>query len=303
MILGQIVYYAIACILLANIFVIVYLVLRNRKGFTLFVPKTDNDKGILNGFKYLEKIEKLIIKSNLKKFIPWINGNLIVIASILFGVLGFGLSYKYFSNAVISLVFAIVLFMIPNFILEGFASYNSVRIERSFLYFLNVLCNFAQLKDDVYFTFEKTIGYIDEPLNSYLKVFIEEVKRGLPIETALDGFKEKFDNNRFKLFIKNTQLCVKHGGSFLKLAKNNLELVKQLQIEKARRKNETALGKTLIYVMMVFNIGLAVYMFSIYPETIQRVKTEFYGQVVVLVNAVNLFITFYLSLKLEKMDY
>ena len=306
MIFGQAIYYFVLLLMFVNVLIVIIQIIKNKKGVEFSMPKRDFSKNkivIFNNSKFERKIENLILRANIKKYLPGLSSNTIIITSFILGVIGFWFSYKYLNNIFTSSVFFIALFLLPNFILETFANYYSLKIERSFLYFLNILCNFAQLKDDVYFAFEKCIGYIDEPLNSYCRVFVEEVKRGLPVEDALEEFKEKLDNNRFKLFIKNTQLCMKYGGSFLKLAINNLELIKQLQIEKARRKNETILGKTLIYVMMGINIILAVYMFSIYPETIIRIRTDFYGQVVILINTVNLLITFYLSLKLQKLDY
>lgn len=256
-----------------------------------------------NTHSIIQKIEQLVVKSNINMYLPWLNVRIILFISVILGVLAFVSSYRFLNNAFTSIVFFIAFGLIPIYILELLTNYYNSKIEKSFLYFLNILSNFAQLKDDVFFAFEKSIGYVDEPLNGYCKTFVEEVKRGLPVEEALNNFKDKLGNNRFKLFLNNTQLCVKHGGSFLKLAATNLESVKQLQIEKARRKNETALGRGLIYVMMGINIVLAVYMFNVYPDTLERIKSDFYGQLVVLVNTVNLFIAFYLSLKLEKLDY
>lgn len=299
-------YYIFAIFLAANLFVLVYLIVKD------FGKLTDGKEQLNNNIKeyrpkkryvFYNKVDNLIVKSNIKSHISWISTNAVVFVSLLFGVLGFIISYRYLNNAFTGLVFFIALSLFPIYILEAIISYNNSKIEKNFLYFLNILSNFAQLKDDVFFAFEKSVGYIDQPLKNYCKAFVEEVKRGLPIEDALENFKEKLDNNKFKLFLKNTQLCVKYGGSFLKLASNNLEYIKQLQIEKARRKNETALGRGMMYIMMAVNIALAIYMFNIYPGTIERVRTDFYGQVVVLINTVNLFIIFYLSIKLKKFDY
>lgn len=306
MFLGYVIYYLLFLLLFISIFVIVYLFAGNKKGLLAISPNIQENQErvfIFKNAKYVKYLDRLIVKSNLRKYVHWLNTDILLLLSTIFGILGFWISYVYLNNILTSIAIFVALFSILTFIIQWVISYNNSKIEKSFLYFLNILCNFAQLKDDLYFSFEKSIQYMNQPLKSYCKTFVEEVKRGLPLEEALENFKEKIDNERFKLFIKNAQLCAKHGGSFLRLASNTLELVKQLQIEKSRRKNETALGRTLIFVMAAINIGLAVYMFTIYPDTMQRIRTDFYGQLVIFLNTVNLFIIFYLSLKLDKMDY
>lgn len=296
-------------LLFINIFVLVYLILSMGKADYTALPKIKAEKAdktvslSKNKSRIAQRIESLILKSNIKRYIPWINSQIIMIFSGVLGITAFVVTYNFLKNSITSLVFLIAFGLIPSYILDVIAGYNGSKVERSFLYFLNILSNFAQIKDDVFFAFEKSIDYVNEPLNSYCRTFVEEVKRGLPIEDALENFKQKLDNKKFKVFLRNAQLCVKFGGSFLKLAANNLESVKQLQIEKARRKNETSLGRALIYVMMAINIGLAVYMFNMYPNTLDTIKTDFYGQMVILVNTIDLFIAFYLSLKLQKLDY
>lgn len=301
--------YLIQSFLFINIFILVYLVLSKGKVDNTASPELETKKlDKINRFlnkksRIYQKFERLILKSNIKKYVPWINSQIIIAISGVLGITAFIITYKFLENSITSLVFLIAFGFIPSYVLSVMISYNSSKVERSLLYFLNILSNFAQLKDDVFFAFEKSIGYVDEPLNGYCRTFVEEVRRGLPIEEALENFKEKLDNKKFKAFLRNAQLCVRFGGSFFKLAANNLEAVKQLQIEKARRKNETSLGRVLIYVMMAINIGLAVYMFNMYPNTLNTIRTDFYGQMVILANTIDLFIAFYLSLKLQKLDY
>ena len=301
--------YLIMGFLFINVFILVYMVLNKVKTSNTNLPEALEDKEIIHikmnkkRFNIENKVESLILKSNIRKYVLWINSRIVMALSVVLGITAFIVSYKFLGNSITSLVFLIAFGFIPSYILNVMVGYNSSKVERSFLYFLSVLSNFAQLRDDVFYAFEKSVDYVDEPLNGYSRTVVEEVKRGLPIEDALENFKEKIDSKKFKMFLRNAQLCVKFGGSFLKLSTNNLELVKQLQIEKARRKNETSLGRVLIVVMMGINIGLAVYMFNMYPNTLEMIKTDFYGQMVILVNTIDLFIAFYMSLKLQKLDY
>lgn len=305
----------IRILLFLNIFVMVYLFIKQLVEKSRDVLANNDISNSMSDMVYknvgfykpkislIKRIEIIILKSNIRKYLSFITPKFILVSSIFIGVAVFVITYKLLNNIITSTILFGIFGFIPIYILEIMSSYNNLKIERNFLYFLNILMNFAQLKDDVNFAFKKSVTYVEEPLKSYCNTFIEEVKRGLPIEEGLDNFKDKLENSKFKLFLKNAQLVVKHGGSFLSLATSNLEIIKQLQMEKARRKSETAIGRLMIFVMMGINIALAIYMFGLYPDTLEKIRTDFYGQVIVLVNTTNLFIVFYLSLRLQKLDY
>ncbi|MCX7884654.1 MAG: hypothetical protein N2448_06455 [Caloramator sp.] len=181
---------------------------------------------------------------------------------------------------------------------------NASKIDSQLVYFINILINFCHVKNDIVFAIEKAIPYLLEPLKTFCIAFVNEVRYGISPFDALENLKNKVDNKKFKLLIKNLQLCCKYdNGSFVEVLSNFNKIMKDYTIERDRRKSEVRKSRGVIYLMMLISFAIMYGLIQINPYLIIAIRKEFTGQLIVFFNIFVYLFAVYKSITIEKFDY
>ncbi len=200
----------------------------------------------------LERLELLFIdKSNIRHYLPFMNIYLLFLLSALIfsasmrpvlGVLGF-----LPSSVVICALFS----MAPLFLLDLLARYNSEAVRKRLAEFVSVLNRWCSVREDIFYAFEKSIDSgIGEPLKTFIRDMVIQVKRGIEPAEALEILLMKVDNVQFRDFIVNVRQNIRHRGDIIKLLTNLEAQFYKIEEEYNRRKISTYKDRMLIFCVM-----------------------------------------------------
>lgn len=254
---------------------------------------------------FSEKVELYLIdKSNIRRFIPFMNFNVFVILCLGIFLACFGPIYRvmYFipSTFLICLMFA----MIPVFILDIMGRYNSERVRRKLAEFISVLNRWCAVKEDIFYAFERSIeSGLGEPLKTFIRDMTIQVKCGIEPADALDILQMKVDNEQFRDFIINIKQNVKFRGNITKLLSNMESQFYKLEEEYNRRKICTYKDRLLIFVLM-FSVLVIGYFFLKFNQRVQDYYLGTLGGKTLLAFFCLIFLFgFYLSLGVSKFKH
>lgn len=199
-----------------------------------------------------ERLEiKLVDKSNIRQYIPFMNFQLLLLSGCLIFILTFQPVYRivYFipSTAIICGVFS----LIPVFLLDLLGRYNSEAVRRRLAEFISVLNRWCAVKEDIFYAFERSVeSGVGEPLRTFVRDMTIQVKCGIDPMEALDLLQMKVDNAQFGDFIINIKQNIKFRGDIRKLLTNMEMQFYKLEEEYNRRKISTYKDRLLIFVLM-----------------------------------------------------
>lgn len=252
---------------------------------------------------YLNKLDILIQKSNVRNKISILTSEVVVIIGGLLGVTaGVGMFYVLYS-VLASITIMIAVFKIPELILHIIANRNAKKVDDYLVTFLGTLQNLCYIKDDIVFAITNSVPYLKEPLKSYCNKFALSVRYGEDLQVALQDLSDKVDNNKFKMFIKNLQLCSKYNGSYTNVIRETKATLKDYQKERGKRHKvvvrtrSTLLGLILICVSIIFGL------FSMNPQLGVAIRTQLIGQMILVYNIIAVLVALFKLVTLEKFDY
>lgn len=200
----------------------------------------------------LEKLELFFIdKSNIRHYLPFMNIHLLFfLMALIFSVsmrpvlvaLGFLPS---------AIIICILFSMVPLFLLDLLARFNSESIRRRLAEFVSVLNRWCSVREDVFYAFEKSIDSgIGEPLKTFIRDMAIQVNRGIEPTEALEILQMKVDNIQFRDFIVNVKQNIKHRGDIIKLLTNLENQFYKIEEEYNRRRISTYKDRILIFCVM-----------------------------------------------------
>lgn len=209
----------------------------------------------------VDKVELFLIdKSNVRCFVPFMNFYVLLLISLFVFVISYVFAYGFLKFLISSFIIAGIFFFLPFIFLEIMGLYNSDYTRRKLGYFISVLRQWIDVKEDITYAFEKSIPAIEEPLKSYIRDMTVQVRRGMDPQDALTILQMKIGNPQFTDFILNIKQNMKYRGNLKVLLSNMEEQFYKLEQEFNRRKISTFWDKIYIVFAMIFVIIIA-YMF------------------------------------------
>jgi len=253
----------------------------------------------------LEKAELYFIeRSNIRKYLPFFNFySLVFSAAALFG-LSFMPVYRTVYSIPAAVLACALISSAPFLALEIWARVNAENVRRKLADFVSVLNRWCAVKEDVVYAFEKSLASgIGEPLRTYARDFVVQVKRGLDVQEAFEILAMKVDSAQFKDFVLNISENMKHRGDLRKLLSKLEDEYYKLEEEYSRRKISTYKDRIMMYGAM---FGVLAVGFLLLKSN-QRVM-DFYlgapeGKLLMALFSLIFFSGFLISLRINKFKY
>lgn len=252
---------------------------------------------------YIDKLDILIEKANIRNKLKFFTSEVLLFISLLLGTFTFILTFYYLYNILAAITLSLTGFFIPELILKIIANRNAKKVDMYLVNYVGILENFCYIKDDIVYSITNAIPYLKEPLQSYNKKFILSIKYGTTTFDALEELKNKVDNKRFKMLIKNLQLCSKYNGKFVEVLKESKDSLINYGVERGKRNKAVQRTRFAIMTMVVICAGLIIGVIRINPFLMIALKKDFTGQIIVVYNIVAIIYAIYKSIIIEKFDY
>lgn len=246
-----------------------------------------NTKTISIDMSIADKVELYLIdKSNIRRYIPFMSFYVLIAISGAIFVGLYGVVYRILYFAPTTIVLCGIFAAIPFMILDLLGRYNSEIVRRRLADFLSVLLRWCAVKEDIFFAFERSIDSgIGEPLKSYIRDMVIQVKRGMDPVQALDILLLKVDSELFKDFILNIKQCLKRQGNIIKLLSNMEEQFYSIEREYNRRKISTYRDRLIILCVM-FGVLIVGYALLQMPQVNAFYMGTIHGKLLLLLFAV-----------------
>jgi len=254
---------------------------------------------------FAEKMElKFIDGSNIRKYIPFFNLNMLVIACVPIFFAAFAQAYKLLRSPVSSAVISALFSSSPFLALDVLGRYNSEKVRRMLANFVSVLNRWCAVKEDIFYAFEKSLGSgIGEPLKTYVRDMVIQVKKGLDPQEALDLLGMKVDSAQFHDFIVNVAQNIRHRGDIRRLLSNLEDEFYMLEEEYSRRKISTYRDRLLIYACMLSVLVFSYLFFRFNPAAMAFYLETEPGRLLLVLFTFVYCIAFVLSLGISRFNY
>ncbi|QUI25909.1 type II secretion system F family protein (plasmid) [Vallitalea pronyensis] len=253
---------------------------------------------------FLENMDlTLVQRSNIKKYVPFVNiYTLLILQGIIF-VNIFPRVYSIFHSVITAILIGVLICFLPVAILDGMGRYNSNRIRLLTTDFLSVLHSFLEIRSDLLYAMEKSIDNIPEPLKSFVIECVVQIKNGVDIEVALDLLSYKVNIRQFYSVVLNLKQAVKSKGDVLELVRRLEDEAFMLEEEFDNRKMKSWSDRILVNIIMVIAILVVYYCVQLNAtlRTLYLGTTE--GRIILNVSSLLFAIGFYFNLKIEKFNH
>ncbi|MCL5069605.1 MAG: hypothetical protein M1308_01700 [Actinobacteria bacterium] len=252
----------------------------------------------------LEKLEiRYVDKPNLRRWLPFMNLNIIMAVSLILSVVTFGLVYSKLYHIPSSLSLAAIIFCVPFVGLDMLSKYNSERVRKKLATFVAILNKWCDVKEDIIYIFENSIESVGQPLASFITDCIIQMKSGLNEYEALDIFSMKVDSEQFQDFVLNLKQNRKHRGKLKELLTNLEDEFFNLEEEYDRRKITTFGSRLRVYGLMVFVAAVGYFFMQFNSDVKHFYLQDEAGKLLMTVFFIIYFIAFIISTKITSFNY
>lgn len=252
----------------------------------------------------VDKIELFLIdKSNIRRFISFMNFYVLLLISIIVFVVSYILVYGFLKFAVSSFIIAGIFFFIPTVILEIMGLYNSDYTRRKLGYFISILRQWVDVKEDIIYAFEKSVASVSDPLKSYIVDMTIQIRRGMDPQDALTLLEKKIGNPQFTDFILNIKQNIKYRGNLKVLLSNMEEQFYKLEQEFNRRKISTFWDKIYIVIAMIFVIIIAFLLVKSNPKALNFYTDTMQGKLYITLFTMLYGIGFYIMATISRFKH
>lgn len=204
-------------------------------------------KGIL-------KLERLLHGSGMKKMVPFISAELLILLLLLLA----GAGYVTASLLHTGILFRILaLFLGPALIfivlhLKSLLNYN--RVEKNLLTFLNLLDNFSVTEGEITAILYKVSRFVDPPLSDLLQECYFQTQITGDTSRALFDLQDKAVHPKFKEIIRNLEVCSRYDADYASVVSANRKSIQDYMAYRKKRKSIINVAKTelLLLIVMVF---------------------------------------------------
>ena len=171
------------------------------------------ERGYSDKENLLIKLDKTIKYSNIRKYIPFLNSNIVIFVLVLLSATALILG-AVFGNLVIGIGAAIAVSLTLIIIVLAMANVNYKKTEENILTFVNLVENYSKTNNDLIAILGKAYPYLDEPLKGYVQEAYLLGKRTGDPDLALTTLQNNVQNKRFREIVRNLQICSHYEANY-----------------------------------------------------------------------------------------
>ena len=249
-----------------------------------------------------ERLELYFIdRSNIRHYLPFVNIHLLLLLVVLIFSAMLKPMLELLGFLPSSAVFSALLSMTPLFLLDLLVCYNSEHIRRRLAEFISVLNRWCSVKEDIFYAFEKSVDSgIGEPLKTFVRDMVIQVRRGIEPSEALEILQLKVDNVQFRDFIVNVKQNIRHRGDIIKLLTNLEAQFYKIEEEYNRRKISTYKDRGVVFCVMFAVLFIAYIFIKSNPAIEQFYFTTDNGKLLLTLFSLLYAAGFYLSFGISR---
>lgn len=226
----------------------------------------------------LNKLDRLIYNSNIRKYFKYMTSELYIFFNIVFSLLLFVTLFKTYRSIVFATIGFIAVPVILITILKFMASINFDKIDNNIMPFVDALKSNARIKNNLLYIMENSTHSLKEPLRTYNADFVNDIKRGVSTEKAFNTYENKIENVRMKIILKNLYVCSINNANYNKLLNRTRIVLQKYYEEKEKRRSAVLTGQVGIAFIVAVSFFILFSLIGINTNLFTTLRTNFVGQ-------------------------
>lgn len=239
--------------------------------------KLSYEDGVQSKMPILNKIDLLIVYSNIRRKLQFLNAELFLLCSIFTCFLCSLYTWIITNSEFISLSVGILVLCSIYLILYILSGINYKRTEDSLLPFANLLDNYSRTNDDIVYILRQVGPHMKEPLRTAIEECYDDCVR-IGISKALNKLQLKIEHEKFKDIIRNIEISSRYEANYREVISGNRELLREYLSAREKRKAILDNGRREILILIL------VFLFMVYSlhnlltiDLFRLLKTTYIG--------------------------
>lgn len=225
--------------------------------------------------KWIKSTEKRIKKSNLK-----IKVKRYLLISVSSFFIAFFMGIKLFENLTASILFAIVFFIVPEYLISLYEDNLNKKTEEQLVLAIKYYTSESFQGRPMQKTIATIANKIGDPVGRYFSDCYYEIITGIRVDTALSKLASRFNTYYGKMFVqlihqsKTNRNCVELMTDLLSKLEGHIELTRT-------NKTNIATERLQAFLMSMMPIPAYIFMSRMFPETAIFIKDTYYGRLII----------------------
>ena len=224
------------------------------------------EEGVQEKTDLLYRLDMMLVYSNIKKWIPFMNTEIFIGMAVLFSIAAYLLVSKVTDVWIFGLLGAGGVCLSLYLVLYFLSGMNYQRTEKSLTAFLNLLENYSITSDDLIHILHKTAINMEEPVQSALYECYAEATSTGNAGLALRNLQKKIEHEKFKELVRNLEICSRYEANYAEIIKDSRSLIQEYSAYSQERKS--IINNARIEILMIVGCcGLVFWMVDDFSTT------------------------------------
>lgn len=239
------------------------------------------DIGASEKTNFLYKLDLLILQSNIKKYIKWMNTQIFLFSCLTGGVLTMLVIVMLTDNSTLAFTGMVAFVMLMYSVLVVFSNINYKKVEKGLISFANIAENFSKSSDDLVTILDRVSWYVDEPLKSAIRDCVGQAKNTGDTVGAIQQLQLRIEHPQFRQLIRNLEVASRHEANYAEIIEDNRKTLQEYIRFQQERAAIYANGRIELMGVAVAGVA-ALYMVSDMAETsiLELFTTGLFGTII-----------------------
>ena len=207
------------------------------------------EEGVQEKTDLLYRLDMMLVYSNIKKWIPFMNTEIFIGMAVLFSIAAYLIVSKATGVWIFGLLGAGCVCLSLYLVLYFLSGMNYQRTEKSLTAFLNLLENYSITSDDLIHILHKTAINMEEPVQSALYECYAEATSTGNAGLALRNLQKKIEHEKFKELVRNLEICSRYEANYAEIIKDSRSLIQEYSAYSQERKS--IINNARIEILMI----------------------------------------------------
>jgi len=240
------------------------------------------EMGNIDNESILLKLDRAIIYSNIRKYIPFLNSNIFIFSMITFASIALILG-TIFADFFIGLLLAVIIILFYIITILFLSNRNYKKVEEDIVTFMNLIENYAKTNNDLVSIFGKVYPYLDEPLKSHVQEAYYLGRRTGDTDLALETLQNSVQHRRFREIIRNLAICSHYEANYEEIIEDTRSQFMEYLAGK-RERAAMVRNARIELVILCATSGVVMYMMGSFigENIIAALRESFIGKIILV---------------------
>lgn len=201
------------------------------------------------------KMDRLILSSGIKRYLPWMNGERFLIILVIGFASGIAEGMIFSGNGFVALFIGAVQVVVLYVIILGLAGRTYNQIEDGTAIFVSILSNHAKGSSDIVTIMQRTMASTEGPIRALISRFLLDCERTGNVDIAFDFMKESVENRQLQTIIVNLKNCMHYQANYEDVLS---QMMAQIASNLSAREERKNILFSMKLTMVVISIASAV---------------------------------------------